>query len=195
MHQVLKPVLCLLGPTASGKSALGVQFSAIYPIEIISVDAAMVYKDMNIGTAKPSIHERQLVAHHLIDIINPTEAFSAAQFCSQAHDLIPAIHQRNKIPLLLGGTMMYFKALQSGLTTLPSANAEIREQLCNRAQKYGWQSLHVELTHCDPSIAAKIHPNDTQRIQRALEIFYLTGQPLSMMHKGHIYTSTYKFIN
>src|SRR3990167_1352701 len=184
-----------MGPTASGKSDLGLKLSATYPVEIISVDAAMVYKHMDIGTAKPTADERAAVSHHLIDILDPIETFSAAQFCSKVHVLIKDIRQRNKIPILLGGTMMYFKALQHGLTILPSADYKLRAHLLERAQQSGWNTLYSELTRHDPVSAAKIHAHDTQRIQRALEIVYLTGFPVSWLHTKQTPAIEYKFIN
>lgn len=173
------PVLCLMGPTAAGKTALALELAERYPIEIISVDSGMIYRGLDIGTAKPSIEEQRAAPHHLIDVINPPESFSAAEFCSKATALIDSIADAGKIPLLVGGTMMYFNVLQKGLSILPEANEDIRNQLIDKAAQLGWAALHAELMQVDLISATKIHPHDTQRIQRALEVYYLTNQPLS----------------
>lgn len=153
-----------MGPTASGKTALASELVTHYPFEIISVDSAMIYRDMNIGTAKPSPEELQLAPHHLIDIKDPTESYSAAQFCSEALSLSEKIINKGKIPLLVGGTMMYFNALQKGLSTLPEANPAVRHQLEEEAALQGWEVLHQKLMQVDPKAAARIHAHDTQRI-------------------------------
>ncbi len=149
------------------------------PVEIISMDSAQVYRDMNIGTAKPSPAERDAVPHHLIDIIDPTDTYSAARFRADAIRLIAEIHHRDRIALLVGGTMLYFKALREGLSTLPAANAAIRAALDQEAATRGWPALHADLAKIDPATAQRLSPNDSQRIQRALEVFRISGTPMS----------------
>lgn len=168
-----------MGPTACGKTDLALQLAAILPIEIISVDSAMIYKGMNIGTAKPSQEILDKIPHHLINILEPTETYSAADFCSDAKEKITDILARGKIPLLVGGTMLYFKALQEGLSELPDADASVRAQILKEADLIGWEGLHKKLLVVDPTAASRIHPNDPQRIERALEVYYLTGKSLS----------------
>ncbi|CAG7856288.1 tRNA dimethylallyltransferase [biofilm metagenome] len=168
-----------MGPTASGKSALAVQLAQQLNGEIISVDSALVYRGMDIGTAKPSLIERQGIPHHLIDILDPSESYSTGQFKSQALALIAEITERGHLPLLVGGTMLYFNALSGGLAELPEANAEIRARLDEELIRLGKEALHNRLAVIDPLAAARIHPNDPQRIQRALEVFEITGKPLS----------------
>lgn len=192
---MLNPVFCLLGPTASGKTALACELVARYPFEIISVDSAMIYRDMDIGTAKPSAEELNQAPHHLINIKDPIEIYSAAQFCHDAHDLCETIQQRGKIPLLVGGTMMYFNALQQGLSTLPTADESTRQRIEQEAVHYGWSYLHQQLSQIDPATAARVHAHDTQRIQRALEVYYLTGNTLSTLIAAQKTTSKYQFIN
>ena len=172
-----------MGPTASGKTALALKLANEYPIEIISVDSALIYRDMNIGTAKPTAQELTEVPHHLIDILDPTEHYSAGQFVSDAVRLIQEIRQKGKIPLLVGGTMLYFKALQQGIAELPSENPAIRAEILEKAKQQGWPALHAELQAVDPLFAAKVNVNDTQRIGRGLEVFYQSGQPLSLLQK------------
>ena len=188
-------VICLMGPTASGKTALACELVKHFPVEIISVDSGMIYRGMNIGTAKPSVAELAMAPHHLIDIVDPPEVFSAAQFCKEAHELIEAIGRRGNIPLLVGGTMMYFNALQQGMSLLPDANEELRQQLTARAEHSGWPSLHEELSQIDPVCAQRIHPHDAQRIQRALEVFYLTQKPLSLLQQQETRPGDYDFVN
>lgn len=188
-------VLCLMGPTASGKTALACELVGRFPVEIISVDSAMVYRGMDIGTAKPTPEELLRAPHHLLDILDPPETFSAAEFCQAANRLIEAIHARGNIPLLVGGTMMYFHALQQGLSDLPEADEALREQLLKQAQEKGWAAMHRELAAVDAVAAARIHPNDTQRIQRALEVFYLTGKPLSCFLGQGKDEPRYHFVN
>ncbi len=171
----------LMGPTAAGKSAFAIEIAHQIPAEIISVDSAMVYKGMNIGTGKPTLAERQGVPHHLIDIRDPKDTYSAAEFAGDARKLMAEITQRGKIPLLVGGTMLYFKALQQGLSALPSANPNVRAALLDEAQKIGWEAMHQRLAEIDPDSAARIHPNDPQRIQRALEVYKITGQKMSQL--------------
>jgi tRNA dimethylallyltransferase len=169
----------LMGPTASGKTACALHLARHFPVEIISVDSALVYQGMDIGTAKPSVAELSSCPHHLVDIISPMQAYSAAQFCADAARLITQVQSCGKIPLLVGGTMLYFKALRDGLSDLPQANAEIRSDIETRAHAEGWPALHAELAKRDPQAAERLKPNDAQRIQRALEIVTLTGQPLA----------------
>ena len=170
-----------MGPTAGGKSALAMKLAERFPVEIISVDSAQIYRGMNVGTAKPSAAERARVPHHLIDIVDPTARYSAAQFARAASALIADIHARGKHPLLVGGTMLYFKALTQGLNDLPAADPALRAELDARAGWHGWAQLHAELKAVDPLTAARVHATDRQRIQRALEVFHLTGQPLSAL--------------
>jgi tRNA dimethylallyltransferase len=169
----------LLGPTAGGKSRLAMQLAARHPIEIISIDSAQVYRGMDIGTAKPSAADRRKVAHHLIDLLDPTGAYSAGRFREDAMRTIGEIHARGKIPLLVGGTMLYFRALAVGLDELPPANAEVRMRIDAEAAAKGWPALHAELAELDPRAAARLMPGDAQRIQRALEVFRTTGKPIS----------------
>ncbi|WP_250865487.1 tRNA (adenosine(37)-N6)-dimethylallyltransferase MiaA [Caballeronia sp. INSB1] len=174
-------VACLLGPTASGKTAAALAFAARHPVEIVSVDSALVYREMDIGTAKPSAEERAAAPHHLIDIIDPAESYSAAQFRADALRLVGEIIARGNVPLLVGGTMLYYKALTQGLNDLPTADADVRAALDADAARDGWPALHARLAAVDPKTAARLAPNDSQRIQRALEIFMLTGQPMSTL--------------
>ncbi|MCM2251098.1 MAG: tRNA (adenosine(37)-N6)-dimethylallyltransferase MiaA [Ramlibacter sp.] len=176
-------VLALAGPTASGKSAAALALARAHGAEIISVDSALVYRGMDIGTAKPSAAERAAVPHHLIDIRDPLHPYSAAEFAADARRLIGDIHARGKPALLVGGTMLYFKALLHGLDAMPPADPQVRAQLEARAAAEGWPSLHAELARVDPQAALRLAPNDAQRIQRALEVFRLTGQPLSSFHR------------
>ncbi|BAO85480.1 tRNA (adenosine(37)-N6)-dimethylallyltransferase MiaA [Caballeronia cordobensis] len=175
------PVACLLGPTASGKTAAALAFAARHPVEIVSVDSALVYREMDIGTAKPSAEERAAAPHHLIDIIDPADAYSAAQFRADALRLTGEIVARGNVPLLVGGTMLYYKALTQGLNDLPSADAEVRAALDADAARDGWPALHARLAEVDPQTAARLAPNDSQRIQRALEVFMLSGKPMSAL--------------
>lgn len=169
----------LMGPTASGKTACALALAREFPIEIISVDSALVYRDMDIGTAKPSAAELASCPHHLVDIISPEQAYSAASFRSDALALIAQIHARGKLPLLVGGTMLYFKALRDGLSDLPQANAALRAEIEADAARDGWPALHARLAALDPAAAARLNPNDAQRIQRALEIVRISGRPLA----------------
>ena len=174
--------LALAGPTASGKTAAALAIAAELPVEIISVDSALVYRGMDIGTAKPSAAELAAVPHHLIDIRDPRQAYSAAEFVRDATRLVHEIHARGRHPLLVGGTMLYFKALFGGLDDMPPAYAQVREQIEAEAQARGWPALHAELRRVDPPTAARLPPGDTQRIQRALEVYRVTGRPLSSFH-------------
>lgn len=175
----LPPALLLLGPTASGKTAASLALAAEMPVEIISVDSALVYRDMDIGTAKPSAAEQASCPHHLIDVVTPEEAYSAARFCADAVRLMAEITARGRVPLLTGGTMLYFKALREGLSDLPPADAAMRAEIDTEAAARGWPALHAELGRLDPAAAARLEPTDAQRIQRALEIVRLTGRPLA----------------
>ena len=171
--------IALAGPTASGKTAAALAIAQQHAVEIISVDSALVYQGMNIGTAKPTAAELAAVPHHLIDTRDPLNAYSAAEFVQDAECLIANIVARGKLPLLVGGTMLYFKALQDGLDDMPKADASLRAQIAADALERGWPALHVELSLVDPVTALRLKPNDSQRISRALEVFKLTGQPLS----------------
>ncbi len=173
------PALFIMGPTASGKTALAVQLAQQLQGEIISVDSALVYRGMDIGTAKPSLEERGGITHHLIDILDPSEFFSTGQFKNQAQDLMTVIHQRGKLPILVGGTMLYFNALTSGLAVLPKADPAIRHKLDQDLQEMGKEALHQRLAEVDPAAAVRIHPNDPQRVQRALEVYAISGRPIS----------------
>ena len=177
MH--LPPAILLMGPTASGKTALAVQLAQALNGEIISVDSALVFKGMDIGTAKPSLDERGGVAHHLIDILDPTESFSTGEFRTQALILMADMVARGKLPILVGGTMLYFNALTQGLAQLPRANADVRAKLEAQLAKEGNLAVHARLAKIDPKAAARIHPNDPQRVQRALEVYEITGRSLS----------------
>jgi tRNA dimethylallyltransferase len=171
----------LLGPTASGKSAIALAVSKDFPVEIVSVDSAQVYRGMDIGTAKPTPAERARVPHHLIDIRDPDQSYSAGQFREDAITAIRGILDRQHIPLLVGGTMLYYRALVSGLDALPQADRAIREQIDKEAAQHGWPALHKELERRDPKAAQRLAPNDAQRIQRALEVWRITGRPLSAL--------------
>jgi tRNA dimethylallyltransferase len=174
--------LALAGPTASGKSAAALAIAQEHGAEIISVDSALVYRGMDIGTAKPSAAERAAVPHHLIDIRDPLQAYSAAEFAADARHLVRQVNARGRPALLVGGTMLYFKALFEGLDTMPPADRAVREQLEKRAAEQGWPALHAELARIDFVTAARLAPNDAQRIQRALEVFQVSGRPLSSFH-------------
>ena len=177
-------VLSIVGPTGVGKSNLALWLARQYKdlgrvIEIISMDSALVYKGMDIGTAKPSKAEQAEVAHHLIDVLDPSQNYSAAQFASDAKELISDIKQRGNIPLIVGGTMLYWRAWVYGFSNLPAANPEVRAQLDREAAEIGWPAMHAKLAILDPASAERLQPNDSQRVQRALEVFALTGRPLS----------------
>jgi len=176
--------IALAGPTASGKSAASLALAQRWPIEIVSVDSALVYRGMDIGTAKPTPAEQALVPHHLIDVIEPTEAYSAAAFVRDATRLVDQIAARGRTAVLVGGTMLYFKALLVGLDDMPAADALVREAIEARAREEGWPALHAELQRVDPVTAARLFPNDAQRIQRALEVHAVSGRPLSAWQSG-----------
>lgn len=175
------PILCLAGPTAAGKSAATLALAQRWPLEIINVDSATIYRGMDIGTAKPGLDERHNVPQHMLDIIDPADSYSAATFQQDALALIDAILLRGRLPLLAGGTMMYYKALREGLDDLPAADPALRRSLESRAAASGWPALHAELASLDPDTAARLAPNDSQRIQRALEVCLLSGQPMSAL--------------
>ncbi len=180
----LPPVMCLMGPTASGKTELAMHLYDHFPCELVSVDSVLVYRGMDIGSAKPDAQTLERYPHHLINILDPAEAYSAARFRDEVTPLLADITSRGRIPLLVGGTMLYFKALAGGLAQMPSADAEVRARIAAMAQSGGWESVHAELARVDPVAAERIHPNDPQRIQRAYEVFLLTGITLSQMHAG-----------
>ncbi|MDH3978106.1 MAG: tRNA (adenosine(37)-N6)-dimethylallyltransferase MiaA, partial [Gammaproteobacteria bacterium] len=177
-------VVCLSGPTAAGKTAVALELVKRFPFEIISVDSAMVYRHMNIGTAKPEPEVLARAPHKLVDILDPWETYSAGQFCEDARREINGILARGHIPLLVGGTFLYFSALEQGLADLPAADADVRESIDRRAADIGWPALHSELAELDPPTAARLKPADRQRIQRALEVIELTGVRLSDLHKA-----------
>ncbi|WP_292980330.1 tRNA (adenosine(37)-N6)-dimethylallyltransferase MiaA [Nitrosomonas sp.] len=170
-----------MGPTASGKSAMALEIARRFPVEIIAVDSAQVYRYMDIGSAKPDKSTQAEIPHHLIDLINPDESYSAARFREDALLLMHEITAHGKVPLLVGGTMLYFKVLRQGLAMLPAADDAMREELEQLALKQGWPAMHAVLSQLDPVTAGRIQPNDSQRIQRALEVCYLTGKPMSEM--------------
>lgn len=173
------PVIFIMGPTASGKTALAMALLQHLSVELISVDSALIYRGMDIGTAKPTAAELVLAPHHLLDILEPEQSYSVADFRADALRLIVEIHGRGHIPVLVGGTMLYFKALLEGLSPLPGANSDIRTELEAEAAQHGWQVMHQQLALIDPVAAARIHPNDPQRINRALEVFRLTGKSIT----------------
>ena len=174
----MKAIL-LLGPTASGKTAVALELARRFPAEIVSVDSAQVYRGMDVGTAKPTREERGRTPHHLIDIVEPTESYSAGRFREDALRLVGEIHARGRVPILAGGTMLYFRALTAGLADLPRADPQVRREIEERAARQGWPALHAELARVDRASAARIDVTDPQRIQRALEVWELTGTPLS----------------
>ena len=186
--------LCLAGPTASGKTAAALAIAAACaptrPVEIVSVDSALVYRGMDIGTAKPTPAERALVPHHLIDIIEPSEAYSAARFVADAQRLIGEIQARGHLPLLVGGTMLYFKALFEGLDAMPAADRNVRAALAEQLERKGLPALYRELQRVDPVTAARLKPADQQRIQRALEVYRVSGQPISSFHRDKVRQAT-----
>ncbi|EKO3419236.1 tRNA (adenosine(37)-N6)-dimethylallyltransferase MiaA [Vibrio fluvialis] len=179
MSTQLPLALFLMGPTASGKTDLAIRLRQKFPVEIISVDSALIYKGMDIGTAKPDQDELALAPHRLIDILDPSEAYSAADFRRDALREMQAIVEQGKIPLLVGGTMLYYKALLEGLSPLPAADPEIRQQIEQEAQQLGWAALHEQLRQIDPISAGRIHPNDPQRLSRALEVYRISGKTLT----------------
>jgi tRNA dimethylallyltransferase len=181
LPQPLLPV-CLSGPTASGKTAVALALAREVPLDVISMDSALVYRGLDVGSAKPDAAERRAVPHHLIDILEPTEAYSAAAFAADAARLVREIQARGRLPLLVGGTLLYFKALTEGLAPLPAADPALRVALEARAAREGWPALHADLARVDATTAARLAPGDAQRIQRALEVFLSSGVPLSTWH-------------
>jgi tRNA dimethylallyltransferase len=191
----LPPAILLMGPTASGKTAVALEIAAHFPVEIVSVDSAQVYRGLDLGTAKPTAAERAVAPHHLIDIIDPSESYSAAQFRTDAARLMREITARGRVPLLTGGTMLYFKALREGLSDLPEADAKVRAAIEAEAREKGWPALHAELARIDPPTAARLNPGDAQRIQRALEVFRVTGKPLSALQGARVAAQTqFRFV-
>jgi tRNA dimethylallyltransferase len=180
----LPTAFALLGPTASGKSALALRLAGEHPIEIVSVDSAQVYRGMDIGTAKPGAADRVRVPHHLIDLVDPHERYSAGHFRTDAIRVVGEILQRKKTPLLVGGTMLYYRTLVAGLDALPAADQETRNSISAEARARGWPAMHAELGSIDPKAAARIMPNDAQRIQRALEVYRISGNTLSALQRG-----------
>ena len=178
-----KKVIILRGPTASGKTDLSLELAEKFPIDLISVDSVMVYKGLNIGSAKPSKQILKSYPHHLIDICEPNEKYSAGRFIVDAQKIIKDIQSNDRIPLLVGGTMMYYKVLQDGMSQLPAANEEIRTQIDLKAEKIGWPEMHAELRKVDPESANEIKPNDKQRIQRAIEVYMITGVAMSELKR------------
>ncbi len=181
IRQKSPPAILLMGPTASGKTAVAARLARTLPCEIISVDSAQVYKGMNIGTAKPQAELLREAPHHLLDVIEPHESYSAARFRDDALALMREVTERDRIPLLVGGTMMYFQALTEGLNDLPEADPMIRLMIDTMAEEQGWPAVHAKLRRVDPETAARLEPNDAQRVQRALEVYYLTNQPMSKL--------------
>lgn len=172
-----------MGPTAAGKTALAIDLSQRFPVEIISVDSAQVYRGMSIGTGKPTTEELSLAPHHLIDVVEPFQTYSAAEFCRDALRLIKEIKARGRIPFLVGGTMLYFRALKDGLAMMPIADKSVRSDITLMAENEGWDSVHARLKEVDPASAARIHRNDSQRIQRALEVFIVTGKSMTRLQE------------
>ena len=179
-------VFVLTGPTGAGKSEWAERFAEAAPVEIVSVDSALVYRGLDIGSAKPSRDLRQRIPHHLIDICEPTDNYSAGRFVADATAAIRQIHARCRVPLLVGGTMLYLRALLHGLAPLPEASPEVRREIDERAAREGWSTLHAELARLDPEAAGRINSSDPQRIQRALEVCYVTGQPISQLQRDTV---------
>ncbi len=193
MANDLPPAIFLLGPTASGKTALALRLTERFPVEIISVDSALVYRDMDIGTAKPDAETLRRHPHYLVDLIDPTEAYSAARFCDDATAAMAEIAARGNVPLLAGGTMLYAKALLEGLSDLPEADADVRAELEARATQIGWPAMHQELARIDPETALRLKPTDSQRVQRALEVFQITGTPISALQTRAHHPTTFPY--
>jgi tRNA dimethylallyltransferase len=184
MTKGLPPAIFIMGPTASGKTGLAVELYQHLPVELISVDSALVFKDMDIGTAKPDASILAQAPHHLIDLIPPTEVYSAATFRNDALKLMAEITARGKVPLLVGGTMLYFKALQGGLSQLPEADPNVRQKLDAQAAQIGWPAMHDKLAEIDPETAARLEPADAQRVQRALEVYEIGGKTMTELHQS-----------
>ncbi|MEM5499043.1 tRNA (adenosine(37)-N6)-dimethylallyltransferase MiaA [Paraglaciecola mesophila] len=192
-NQQLPPAILLMGPTASGKTALAIELCQALPCEIISVDSALIYKEMDIGTAKPTAEELAQAPHRLIDILDPVQSYSVAEFRRDALAAMQDITERGRIPLLVGGTMMYYKALTDGLSTLPQADPLVRAEIEEQAEKNGWQALHQELQGIDPVSAQRIHPNDPQRLSRALEIYRISGKSMTELSLNKQPSAPYQF--
>jgi len=180
------PVFVLTGPTGSGKSDWAIRLAEEAPVEIVSVDSALVYRGLDIGTAKPARELRERIPHHLVDICDPSESYSAGRFVRDASACIEQIHARRRVPLLVGGTMLYLRALLYGLAPLPQASPGLRRDIDARAEREGWPALHAELARLDAAAAARISANDSQRIQRALEVCYTTGRPISELQRATV---------
>jgi tRNA dimethylallyltransferase len=176
--------VCITGPTACGKTELALELAQRLPLEVISMDSAMVYRGLDIGTAKPALATRAAIPHHLIDILEPTESYSAGRFVQDAERAIADIRARDRLPLLVGGTLLYLRALRDGLSALPRADRGIRAEIDREAEQHGWSALHERLRRLDPAAAARIAPSDRQRIQRALEVHALTGRPISELQQA-----------
>ena len=176
-------IMVITGPTASGKSRLALNLAGRTPVEIISADSAQVYQGMDIGTAKPDAEVQSQVPHHLISIRDPSDPYSAALFREDVESMVPGIIARGNLPLVVGGTMLYLKALKEGLADLPEANPSIRQEISEFANSHGWDAVHGELERVDPDTAARIRPSDTQRLQRALEVYRITGLPMTVLHE------------
>lgn len=190
------PVILLMGPTASGKTAVALWLAEHFPVELVSVDSAQVFRDMDVGTAKPDADTLRAFPHHLIDLISPEEAYSAARFRSDALAVMGEISARGRIPLLVGGTMLYYKALLEGLAELPQADPAIRAEIDAHAAAHGWPAVHAELARVDPATAARLHATDAQRLQRALEIYRLAGRPMSeLIAEGQEQKPPYEFLS
>ncbi len=179
----MRPLAVITGPTGAGKTDVALRLAREFPIEIVSVDSAQVYRGLDIGAAKPSTEIRARVRHHLIDIVDPATNYSAGQFVRDAADAIADIEARGRIPLLVGGTMLYLRALIGGIASLPEGSAEVRARIDAGAERLGWTAMHEKLAAVDPAAAARIHPNDAQRIQRALEVFEVTGRPITELQQ------------
>lgn len=183
MKSVRPPAICLMGPTASGKTDLAIEIVQRLPYEIISVDSAQIYKDMDIGTGKPDAETLAKAPHRLIDFLDPAIAYSASQFRQDAMREMEAIRAAGRIPLLVGGTMLYFRALRDGLASMPASDATIRQEILEIAEREGWTAVHAQLAKVDPESARRIHPNDPQRLQRALEIYLVSGRTMTAFHR------------
>lgn len=177
------PAVCLLGPTASGKTSLAIEIVQRLPCEIINVDSAQVYREMNIGTGKPDAQTLLRAPHRLIDILDPAQAYSVSQFREDALQAMASVHDSGRIPLLVGGTMLYFKALRDGLANMPGADEGVRAEILQLAEEQGWAAVHARLSSVDPESALRIHPNDPQRLQRALEVFMISGKSMTALHR------------
>lgn len=195
-HTNLPPAILLMGPTASGKTGVAMELTRHFPVELISVDSAQVFRDMNIGTAKPDAATLSAFPHHLIDLISPEQAYSAARFRHDALALMATITARGRVPLLVGGTMLYYRTLLQGLADLPQADPALRAEIDAQAAAHGWPAVHAELARLDAVTAARLHPTDAQRVQRALEVCRLSGRPMSaLLAEGQQQTPPYRFIS